>query len=101
MPLLTKPVRNLLLAAMFAIAMGLVETRAQEWDFPACFVSNMSCMAQGGDLQGNEEGEYCHGEPGGFILSPFDCFEMGTDEILFSGWCFLTDVYGNRIECEG
>jgi hypothetical protein len=102
MPFLTKTVRNLLLAALFGVALVLVETsRVQAQEFPVCYDANMSCQYQGGELVPDPEGQYCHGEPGGFLLTPYQCIELGTEEVLDSGWCFPTDPYGNRLSCEG
>ena len=101
MTLLTRPVRNLLLATVFGIAVGLVETRVQAQQFPTCYDAGLGCYNQGGELVGDPEGQYCHGEPGGFLLTPYQCIEQGTSYVLYSGWCFPTDPYGNPYSCEG
>ena len=99
MTLLTKPVRNLFLATMFGIAIGLVETRVQADEFPVCYDEAMRCYNEGGELIPDPEGQYCHGEPGGFILTPFQCKDG--EDVIFSGWCFPTNPYGHKISCEG
>ena len=47
MTLLTKPVRNLLLATILGIAMGLVDTRVQAQQFPTCYDAAVGCYNQG------------------------------------------------------
>jgi hypothetical protein len=99
MRFLTKPVRNLLLATVFGVAMGLVDTRVQAQEFQACFEALMECSMAQGDLVGDPNGQICWGEPDGYLVTPFDC--MDGEEVLYSGWCYLHDPYGHPVYCEG
>lgn len=99
MRFLTKPVRNLLLATVFGVAMGLVDTRVQAQEFPSCYEENMACNMAEGELVPDPNGQICWGEPDGYLVTPFDC--MDGEDVLYSDWCYMTNPYGQPMYCEG
>ena len=98
MPFLTKPVRNLLLAAMFGIALVLVEPgRAQaSYYYPMCIVPFMNCVANNGSPGADAEGAFCFEHA---IVYPYDCFSNSTGLLIDEGFCYGADPYGNPEYC--
>ena len=97
MPFLRKPVRNLLLATMFGMAMVLVETERVQATYPDCQDLFTPCMNNGGLPDRDVEADECYF---GYVVWSYFCVHQGTQQIIDAGLCFPWTPSGTQYYCD-